>query len=457
MAFTLNSMKRCTMLSFFLASCYSSFAQWEVVGDAGFSDGLVYNITMEADAAGTPYVAFADGANGQKPTVMKFDGSEWVTVGNAGISENIALSPILKLDAGGTPFVAFADGANGQRCSVMKFDGSNWVYVGTPGFTAGLLSLLDLAIAPDGMPYVAFGDQTKGNRATVMKYIGTGWEIVGNPGFSPNDAGYTQIAIAGNGTPYSAYLDVPFGTLTVKSFDGSHWVAVGDTSFVQDGTTPQLLLDKDDAPYLAYLNGGGIGVQKFTGTGSTGWEMIGGVFSTSTIPSYLTFDINAAGTPYVAYSSQADSFETSVKKFDNGSWSFVGSEPAFSDTSQWPVVALDENDNVYLAFEDYTQSRKLTVVKFKEVNGIFTPQSSKSELEIFPNPASDVLHVTDHKYSGTEKLYVTIRNVEGKIMLQKNYNDNTVLDISRLLPGIYNIAVITEGLEIRDHALLVKQ
>ena len=447
------------IMKFLFMVCYSSsFAQWEVMGDAGFSDGLAYNITMEVDASGTPYVAFADGANGQKPTVMKFNGSQWLTVGSAGISESHALSPVLKLGEDGTPFVAFADGANGQRCSVMKFDGTNWVYVGIPGFTAGLLSLLDLDIAPDGMPYVAYGDNTEENRSTVMKYNGTSWEIVGSPGFSPNDAGYTQIAVSGNGTPYCAYLDVPFGTLTVKKFDGSHWVAVGDSSFVQDGTTPQLMLDNDDSLYLGYLLGsGGVGVQKFIGVGNTGWELIGGVFATNTIPSYLTFDINQEGVPYLAYSSLADSCKTSARKFDNGSWSFVGSEPAFSDTSKWPVVAVDYNGMVYLAFQDYTQDRKLTVMRFEDVNGISTPQNSKNGLDIFPNPAIDVIYVPHKNYPVTEKLYVTIWNIEGKLLIQKNYTNDAKLDIGILIPGIYYVSIMTADFKELEHSLLVKQ
>lgn len=447
------------ILTFLLFACnYSSFAQWEVVGVAGLSEGLAYNITMEVDASGIPYVAFADDANDQKPTVMKFNGSQWLSVGAPGFSESFALSPVLKLGQDGTPFVAFADGAYGQRCTVMKFDGSNWVYVGTPGFTTGLLSLLDLYIAPDGLPYIAFGDNTKANHCTVMKYDGTGWGIVGNPGFSASDVGYSQVVVSNNGTPYCAYLEVPFGTLTVKKFDGSHWMDVGANSFVQDGTTPELVLDKDDSLYLGYLLGsGGVGVQKFTAAGNTGWEMIGGLFATNSIPSYLSFEINQAGVPFLAYSSLFDSCKTSVRKFDNGSWSFVGSEPAFSDTSKWPVVALDDNGMVYLAFQDYTQNRKLTVMKFEDMNGIFTPQNSKNGLDIFPNPAFDVLSIHHKNYPVNEKLYVTIWSMEGKLLLQKNYPNNDMLDISILIPGIYYVSIMTEDFQALEHTLLVKQ
>lgn len=83
--YNFNPVKRSIILLLILACSSSSFGQWEVIGGAGCSEGIAYNITMEVDESGTPYVAYADGAFGQKPTVMKFNGYQWVTVGNAGI------------------------------------------------------------------------------------------------------------------------------------------------------------------------------------------------------------------------------------------------------------------------------------------------------------------------------------------------------------------------------------
>ena len=125
------------LVAFTLISSTSALAasSWQSVGTAGFSAGLA-DFTSLAVYNGTPYVAYVDGANGGKATVMKFDGTNWVTVGTAGFSAGQASYTSLAV-YNGTPYVAYADIANGVAATVMKFDGTNWVTVGAAGFSAG--------------------------------------------------------------------------------------------------------------------------------------------------------------------------------------------------------------------------------------------------------------------------------------------------------------------------------
>src|SRR5262245_42746129 len=60
-------------------------SDWETVGSSGFSAGEASYTSIIVDN-GTPYVAYQDGANSYKATLMKFDGANWVTVGLAGFS-----------------------------------------------------------------------------------------------------------------------------------------------------------------------------------------------------------------------------------------------------------------------------------------------------------------------------------------------------------------------------------
>ena len=54
---------------------------------AAFSAGDVSNMKLRV-ASGVPYVAYRDGANGNKATVMKYDsvGGDWMPVGEVGFS-----------------------------------------------------------------------------------------------------------------------------------------------------------------------------------------------------------------------------------------------------------------------------------------------------------------------------------------------------------------------------------
>lgn len=81
-----------TIVGLVLLCCVQvvSAADWTNVGSAGFTpywlrhsydyDNL--NITVNPDN-GQPYVSFRDPDNGNRATVMRFDGSNWIAVGTA--------------------------------------------------------------------------------------------------------------------------------------------------------------------------------------------------------------------------------------------------------------------------------------------------------------------------------------------------------------------------------------
>ena len=106
---------------------------WETVGSAGFSAGAASYTSLALDGAGTPYVAYRDGGNSDKATVMKFNGTNWDNVGSPGFSLGTASYTSLAFDGSGTPYVAYQDGDNSNKVTVMKFNGENWEKVGSPG------------------------------------------------------------------------------------------------------------------------------------------------------------------------------------------------------------------------------------------------------------------------------------------------------------------------------------
>ena len=141
---------------------------WTSVGSTGFSSSsdpslYIYN--------GTPYLAYTDKANGEKVTVMMFDGTNWVAVGTAGFSTGAAGIDIrcLYVDKDGTPYVAYSDGANGYKATVMMYNGTSWTNVGNAGFSAGAAHSLTLSVS-NGVPYVCYLDHANGDKVNVMKF-----------------------------------------------------------------------------------------------------------------------------------------------------------------------------------------------------------------------------------------------------------------------------------------------
>ena len=56
-------------------------------------------------------------------------GYAWKTVGTVGFSAGMAIPANIALNPSGEAYVAYGDGANSWKVSVMKFDGIQWVYV----------------------------------------------------------------------------------------------------------------------------------------------------------------------------------------------------------------------------------------------------------------------------------------------------------------------------------------
>jgi hypothetical protein len=95
---------------------------WQVVGSAGFSAGAAYYTSLAIDpSSGIPYVAYEDGANANKDTVMEYTLGSWSVVGSAGISAGTAQYISLAASSG-ILYVAYEDGANGNKATVMEYN-----------------------------------------------------------------------------------------------------------------------------------------------------------------------------------------------------------------------------------------------------------------------------------------------------------------------------------------------
>ena len=199
-------------------------ANWVYVGNAGFSAGQASDPCLAFSTTDEPYVAYMDWISSplKGAAVMKFNGTNWQNVGNAGFSSGIVHETKLAFNSIGQPYVAFVDDINGYRISVMKFDGSNWVYEGGAGFTTGTVDFISFAISLSDQPYVSYRDIEHTGKASVMKLTGNSWLNAGNAGFSTGNAACTSLAFNPNsGQPYLAFTDGSqiFEKASVMKFD----------------------------------------------------------------------------------------------------------------------------------------------------------------------------------------------------------------------------------------------
>lgn len=356
-------------------------AQWVNVGPPGFTPTGIVEYPSLAISGSTPYVAFNDGAHGNKTSVMRFNGTNWEYVGSEGFSVSGSSHHSIAFD-GITPYVAFMDAGNGNKSTVMKLDGLNWVNVGLPGFSAGPAGYQRLAI-DNGTPYVAYKDFWYSYKITVMKFDGTSWVNVGSPGFSLGAVDFLSL-VTNSGIPYVAYSDYGNSNrMTVKKFDGTGWVNVG-VELVSGGSSdfPSLAFNNNGNLYVAFndgINGDKTTVRKLNGglwsdVGSPGFSVGSAYFQS------LAFN---GSTPYVAFTSASTS-KITVMTFNGLDWVNVGA-PGFSNgADRISLVMLGSSP--YVAYSDHDIAGRLSVMK-TFILKVFL----KVVLEGFYNPASNLM------------------------------------------------------------------
>ena len=341
---------------------------WKNKGIAGFSAGAAADSYLALDANNTPYVAFRDDSNGEKTSVMKFDGTSWVLVGGAGFSEtNFVYSFSMVFDASNMPYVAYLNANN--LIEVKYFNGTSWTNVGVSGLESEAEGL-SLKMDPSGVPFVAYTDYSANYKTTVRKLVGNNWVLVGDAGFSAGESYDTSFAIDPQGTPYVVYRDDSNdGKATAMKFDGTAWVNVGPSS----GFSPDvafytsLAIDRAGTPYATFVDffTDQPVVMKFNGSE---WVMVGtpgfasGVLYTSSIA------LDGSGTPFLVYQDFDDSNKVTVKRFNGTSWTTVGASGFSMGVGNFTAIDLDSSGTPYVVFIDATLGDKVTVMKFNGSN-----------------------------------------------------------------------------------------
>ncbi|MBL4709856.1 MAG: VCBS repeat-containing protein, partial [Flavobacteriales bacterium] len=342
--------------------------EWLVNGDSSWASlgatGFTGAVSLEPSLVvmnGTPYVSFKDLSNGNKISVMKYDGSNWLSVGSPGFSPGVVSTPKMT-SYNDTLYVAFKDHANSDKATVMKYNGTNWVIVGTPGFSLGGINGIGIDVTNLG-PYVVFKDLTESTNAlTVMNFNGTIWDTVGVAGFNYPYGGGTHFEIiVDNGTPHVSYRN-SFGQAVVYTFDNTSWSVLGGGTFIQTGVAEPSFTINNGVPYYAYTSNPAFKINVLTYNGSA-WINYGAPdFSPSTGRSPKIISSNNG--LFLSYSNGVSS-NPSVIKYENGTWVFVGGQTVSSAIPFGGTAIAEENGILYSVYSDFNDSRKLSANQLK--------------------------------------------------------------------------------------------
>ncbi|MDX2188359.1 MAG: T9SS type A sorting domain-containing protein, partial [Bacteroidota bacterium] len=350
---------------------FTAVERWYPVGSVGISAGSAHYQSLEISPSGAPYVAYQDGANGNKTTVLSFNGSNWGAVGSVGISTKSSACQSLAISPSGVPYVAYAEVLittfiTGFKTTVLSFNGSNWGAVGGVGTSEGYLTYQSLAISPSGVPYVAYQDDVNGFKTTVLSFNGSNWGAVGSVGINAGSAEYQSLAISPSGVSYVAHQDYINGfKTTVLSFNGSYWGAVGSAGISSGRAESQsLAISPSGVPYVAYQDDANRSKTTVLSFNGSNWGAVGSVGISAGPTQYQSLAISPSGVPYVAYQDDANGGKTTVLSFNGSNWGAVGSAGISSGRAQSQSLAFSPTGVPYVAYSDGAFGRKTTVLRY---------------------------------------------------------------------------------------------
>ncbi|MDY0089587.1 MAG: T9SS type A sorting domain-containing protein [Flavobacteriaceae bacterium] len=430
----------------------SAQQSWQVVGEAGFPNEEVSQLTMKLDNNGVPYVAYVkfDGI-GLKISVMKFENEVWQYVGNEGFSEYIGgLSYLsLAIDSNNIPYVAYRNLDGSSKITVMKFENNNWQVVGDAEFSLGATAYISLALDNNDVPYVSFRDGANAGKATVMKFENNNWQTVGEAGFSAGEIIQTSLIFDANNILYIAFSDgTNAGKATVMKFENNNWQTLGEAGFsIGSIYRSSLAVNSNNILYMTYSDNGNfseISVLKFE---NNNWEYVGsiGISQGSSYSPSLRFDNNDI--PYVAY-GKVENYEISVVKFENNNWQNVGS----LNYNGWESVSLGISDNgmLFLALKEISSPYGATVLKYDSTMSINT--HTHSNILFYPNPANDFVNIDNISDNATIKVF----DIMGKLIYSTRANRQITINTAELSNGIYLVQIITDNQQKTIKKLIIQ-
>ncbi len=261
-------------------------------------------------------------------------------------------------------------------------------------------------------------------------------------------AGYTVAG--GYGLGYSPYhLYFPRGVYVDN--EGTVFVAVGGDGEPGHGVIKKFV--KTTVADSNYYTSGKAANYKATVFGKSGCRALTDIFKVITIP---TKPSPISGLFNVMAKQNFVSYSVIGKSDYTYQWSFPGDVEILSGqgtpvvTVNWgdssgfvSVAAVDacgssDNRNAYVTVSTASSFSSLNSASTKDV-------AYANRFSAFPNPAKDKVTIS-YQSVVEEKLHLRLTDLTGKQLQQQNLNaiighNTTVLDVSKLAPGVYNISI----------------
>ena len=328
---------------------------WQVVGKLGISVGRVDCINLAIDDNDIPYIAYRDHANNKRAVVWTLKNNTWIPAGRSPDASDDNISDLsLAIDGDGFAHIAYNDSKS--LIQFKKNSNKKWENRRAPA-SIHKGKYIDLAISKNNISYIFFDAESSTDVISHPNTEDNNWSKAGT---MPVDSSKSNLIITINdyGIPYISFIDTEKENRTsIMKLSGNEFVYVSGTRVKNaKEIVHSLVFDNNNNLYIADQGDSKNTVRKFNGIT---WSSVG----TLDFNSQVSLDIDNNNTPYIAYIKKDNTI--GVQKFNGTAWVEVGF-PTIRSTGKVDSVKLviDSKGVPYVAYRDYSNGQKITVMKY---------------------------------------------------------------------------------------------
>ena len=334
------------------------------------------------------------------------------------------------LGMGATPFVtAFAKSTDTYFSGdpyghiYASSDGINW----TLNYDFGMVASIPYMFADGNNIYAAID----GLGVLYSNDNGANWNL-GDGGLAGNGHYISQIITVGS----DLYISTLGGVFT-STDGGANWVA-------KNNGLPDLMQCNGIAFTQGALltSGYGVGVYRSTDLGESWTQITDGFDGFLFVGGFYTSgDVAVVGGSLCKAHYSTDGGQT---------WTLIpqGTGGGFDVFNRFLI------DNGYLFGATTTWVIRVSLENLG-IEEVSIQNATYSELKIYPNPTTDILHIQMESSDNFQNTFIQIMDIKGKIVSQYTSMDNEI-DVSKLPNGIYMLMVQMEDKKLHQQFIIAK-
>ena len=344
-------------------------ASWETLGERAFTQVGYGFIFGTCSYNGDVYTFLYESGF---PALYRYDSKNKTWKKLASIMEEMGYDGSIAAGTDGV-YVTYNLKSN-NLIKVMKYANDEWSEVSNIGKIG---SVPKIVVDAQNSVYVAFNDAGESNRYYLNRYKNGNWETMGSY-ITSGGGSWARLALDSKGVPYVSWVDFYAGNkMYVSKLVGELWLTIGNAPVSEENfiakNCQDVAIDANGNIYLAYVVKGTEQLAVYRHNGAD-WEMLGDNVADGTVKG-IDVAVDSENNFYVAYADGSFGDKVSVMKYNGTEWSYVG-QRAFTESSTDTYMAMTlHNESPCVVYTDIAMGSKASA-KYYQLADQFSPVSN---------------------------------------------------------------------------------